>query len=58
MSHKNPEGVARGTIKRAINKLTFDQQVSVMIDVLKSMRLQSFAHMMEEAYQETRKEIA
>lgn len=58
MSHKNPEGAARGTIKRALKNLTFEQQVSVLIDILKSIHLPSFANMLQETFNETRKETA
>lgn len=50
MSHNNPEGVARGTIKRAIKNLTFEQRINVLVDVLKSIQLPTFAMMLREHF--------
>lgn len=50
MSHKNPEGAARGTIKRAIKNLTFEQRINVLVDVLKSIHLPTFALMLREHF--------
>lgn len=50
MNHKNPEGAARGTIKRAIKNLTFEQRINVLVDVLKSIQLPTFAMMLQEHF--------
>lgn len=50
MSHKNPEGAARGTIKRAIKNLTFEQHINALVDVLKSIQLPTFAMILQEHF--------
>jgi len=50
MSHKNPAGAACGAIKRALKNLTFEQRINVIVDVLKSIHLPTFANMLQEHF--------